>query len=341
MDALLGSAREEVNVFLDKQRLQPARDFQLDFVGALLASSLPVILMSSAALLKMVSLKTDSPIDNLLLEWALIADLKASGIISHCLTILFGTHNKLAGSCADVLGDIFKENMTAVLAAVKNDLNYDRARSVLASVADLDGKLIFDVLPDIAVKSINDKARCILQAHGLPVSPDIDGRSVRAVINSLKSSMGIEAWEEAKKVNSSHANEEALRVVIQHCSDKVCSILEKDMPLSATAAHAALQVHAVTGGGEGAAIAFQQQQQPHLDSTEAIIQRLVDILARAGIVPIEKHQQFAQALYENGISNQQILRDSVLGDSPDVDLEQDVGMNRVQKRNLLKFIAAS
>lgn len=146
MDALLGSAREEVNVFLDKHRLQPARDFQLDFAGALLASSLPVIVMSSAALLKLVSLKADSPIDNLLLEWTLIADLKASGIIRHCLTILFGTHNKLTGSCADVLGDIFKENMTVVLAAVEIDRNYDRARSVLSSVADLDGKVIFDAL---------------------------------------------------------------------------------------------------------------------------------------------------------------------------------------------------
>jgi GTPase SAR1 family protein len=255
MDALLGSAREEVNVFLDKQRLQPARDFQQDFADALLASSLPVILMSSAALLKMVPLKADSPIDNLLLEWTLIADLQATGSIRHCLIILFGTHNKLAGSCADVLGDIWKQKMTAVLAAVANDQSYDKARSALSSAADLDSKIIFDVLPDVAVKSVNDKARCILQAHGLPASPDIDTRSVRAVINSLKPYLGIEAWEEAKKVTSSHASEEALRAVIQHCSDKVCSILEKDKPVSAKMALAAPspiapQAHAAAGGGD-------------------------------------------------------------------------------------------
>jgi GTPase SAR1 family protein len=237
----LGPDKEEVTVFCDKQRLQPARDFQSDFTDALLSSKLPVVLMSSAALLKFVPLKADSYVDNLLLEWTIIADLKASGIIKNCLVVFFGAHNKLAGRCAEVLGDIFTQKMPEVLAAVASDRNYESARKALASVVDLDSKDIFSVLPDVAVKRVNDKTRCILLAHGLPVSPDIDSRSVREVVNSLKSYMlGVEAWEEAKKMNSSHANEEVLRAVIKHCSDLACRILERDRPLSAKATHEAL-----------------------------------------------------------------------------------------------------
>ncbi len=248
MDALLGQEKEEVNVFLDKQRLQPARDFQLDFADALLSSSLPVILMSSAALLKMAVLKAGSNIDNLLLEWTIIAELKATGVIKHCLVILFGAHNRLAGSCAEVLGDIFKQKMPDVLAAVANDKSYDRVREALASVADIDIKDIFSVLPDVAVKSVNDKARGILQAHGLPTSPDIESRSVRQVVESLKLCIGVEAWEEAKKTNSSHANEEIVRAVTRHCADQICSILEKEKPRSALAYVPPSAPSAVSGG---------------------------------------------------------------------------------------------
>jgi ubiquitin/GTPase SAR1 family protein len=272
MDALLtlGSAQEEVNVFLDKQRLRPALNFQMDIADALLASSLPVIIMSSAALLKMVALKADSPIDNLLLEWTLIADLKSTGLIKHCLTVLFGIHNKTAGSCSDVLGDIFKQKMVAVLAAISSDQNYEKTRVALSSVADLDGKTIFDVLPDAAVKSVNDKARCILQAHGLPASPDIDTRSVRAVVVSLRSSLDIEAWEEAKKLSSSHENEEVLRAVIKHCSDKVCTILERETPCSVLAAQALLRLCISTPKTPSSPLPFPLAQCSEVHISDAI-----------------------------------------------------------------------
>jgi acyl-coenzyme A thioesterase PaaI-like protein len=252
MDALLGQSREEVTVFLDKKRLQSARNFQDDFAEALLSSSLPVVFMSTFAILKMVQLKTDSGIDNLLLEWTLIADLLASGVIKHCLVVLFGAHNKLTSKCADVLGDIFKQKMPVVLAAVADDPNYDLARKALDSEPLLGDKTILQVLPDVVVKSINEKARCILQRHGMPVSSDIDQRSVRDVVNSLMKQQGIEAWEEAKKVNSVHANEEVLRTVIHACSVKVCSILEKDQPISACEALSAEPRRLTAGGGNPA-----------------------------------------------------------------------------------------
>ncbi len=76
------------------------------------------------------------------------------------------------------------------------------------------------------------------------------------------------------------------------------------------------------------------------DTKDAIIRRLVDILARADIFPIEKRQQFAEALYDSGISNEQQFKDSVVGDSPDIDLVSDIGMKPFQKRQLIRFLAA-
>jgi hypothetical protein len=55
---------------------------------------------------------------------------------------------------------------------------------------------------------------------------------------------------------------------------------------------------------------------------------------------VEKRAQFAQAMYDNGIANEQKLRDCVLGDSPVIDLVADIGMNRVQAKNMHDYLAA-
>jgi hypothetical protein len=48
----------------------------------------------------------------------------------------------------------------------------------------------------------------------------------------------------------------------------------------------------------------------------------------------------AEALDDSGISNEQQLKDSVMGDSPDIDLVSDIGMKPPQKRHLMSFLAA-
>ena len=57
--------------------------------------------------------------------------------------------------------------------------------------------------------------------------------------DALRSSLGVEAWEQAKKVSSSHVNAEVLRAVIKCCSHEACCVLERDKPLCPRAAHAA------------------------------------------------------------------------------------------------------
>lgn len=82
-------------------------------------------------------------------------------------------------------------------------------------------------------------------------------------------------------------------------------------------------------------------QQSVADGESEIIQQLADLLARADVVPIHMRQQFARTMYDNGISNECTLRNSVLGDTPDVDLISDIGLKPSQKRVLLEFLVTS
>jgi hypothetical protein len=82
-------------------------------------------------------------------------------------------------------------------------------------------------------------------------------------------------------------------------------------------------------------------QQSVADGESEIIQQLADLLARADVVPIHMRQQFARTMYDNGISNERTLRNSVLGDTPDVDLISDIGLKPSQKRVLLEFLVTS
>ena len=74
------------------------RNFQDDCADALLKTSMPVVILSTAALQRMVKLNADSAIDNLLLEWTFIVELLDSKTIKHCLPIIIGTYNLSASS---------------------------------------------------------------------------------------------------------------------------------------------------------------------------------------------------------------------------------------------------
>jgi hypothetical protein len=305
---VLGSSGREIRVFLDKQRLQDGRNFQEDFADALLKSSVPVTIMSTAALARMQSLKADSAIDNLLLEWTLIVELldRDAKVLLECLPVFVGTFDRAASSCAAMITSIFSDN-------------------------------VIGSLPDVTVASIIGKVRTILEQRGIPESPHLSSRTVRGVVKKLELQMAVQSWkllEEPRlaQVPASHVKEEVTRTVVTHCAKKIRHMLEQRVADEEAARALARQQQLQQQ---------QQQQQQPTDTSEDIVHRLVGILARADIFPVEHRPKFAQALYENGVSNEEKLRDSVLGDNPDIDLVADVGMNRVQRKDILKFLAAS
>ncbi len=203
---------------------------------------------------------------------------------------------------------------------------YDRTASSCASmITSLFIDNVIDSLPDVTVASIIAKVRAILQRHGIPESSHLDQRTARGVVKKLELQMAVQSWkllEEPRlaQVPASHVQEEVTRTVVTHCAKRIRHMLEQRV------------------ANEAAAV--RQQQRQHADTREDIVQRLLDILTRAGIVPVEKRAQFAQAMYENGISNELKLRDCVLGDSPVIDLISDIGMNRVQAKDMRDYLAS-
>ena len=296
---VFGSSGREINVFLDKRRLQDGRNFQDDFADALLNTAVPVVILSTAALQRMVKLTADSAIDNLLLEWTLIVELLDSKTIEHCLPIIIGTYNPSAPSCAAVIADFFKDEVKAA-----------------------DGSVFYsgiNSLPDVSVTSIISKVRLMLQQHQLPESPGLSSHTVRSVVKHLSLHQAVFAsklFQDAKfqDVPASHAKEEVTRTVVGHCSGKVRSMLE-----SIEAAKA-------------------QQTQSHpaesCDGDAADLANLVEMLSRAKVVPASKRHDFARKLLDQGVSNEKAVWDSLSADPPEFDLIKDIGMMMPQKRSL-------
>jgi GTPase SAR1 family protein len=208
---LVGSSGREIHVFLDKRRLQDGRNFQDDFADALLVTTLPVVILSTAALQRMAALKADSLIDNLLLEWTLIVELLQSKTIRSCLPIIIGSYSPSAPRCSEVFSNFFQD----VIKAPDGTVQYSG----------------IDSLPDISVASIIDKVRGLLREHNLPESPNLSSLTVRSVVKRLSMHKAVFVSDILRSpmyqnVPESHVREEATRIVIERCVASIRTILD-------------------------------------------------------------------------------------------------------------------
>jgi hypothetical protein len=80
----------QIHVFLDRHCLEEGRRFDTDFAKTLLKTTLVIPIVSCAALQKMMSLNKDSPIDNLLVEWIIVAELQDLVTLDSCLPVMLG-----------------------------------------------------------------------------------------------------------------------------------------------------------------------------------------------------------------------------------------------------------
>jgi hypothetical protein len=87
---VVGAENRQIHVFLDRHCLQDGGRFDKDFAMALLKSTVVIPIVSYVALQKMVSLNKDSPIDNLLVEWVIVAELQDLGALDSCLPVMLG-----------------------------------------------------------------------------------------------------------------------------------------------------------------------------------------------------------------------------------------------------------
>ena len=232
---------------------------------------MPVVILSTAALQRMVKLTADSAIDNLLLEWTLIVELLDSKTIEHCLPIIIGTYNPSAPNCSAVIADFFKDEVKAA-----------------------DGSVFYsgiDSLPNVSVTSIVSKVRLMLQQHQLPESPGLSSHTVRSVVKHLSLHQAVFAsklFQDAKfqDVPASHAKEEVTRTVVEHCSGKVRSMLESIESVKLQAAAAAAQRAA---GGDVIELddLAQRLGSIGLSSDAAVLADLSSKLRKDGVMALE------------------------------------------------------
>ena len=78
-----------LRIFLDNRSLEMGLDFQRSFVGALVQSTVVTMVVSHAALLRMIT-HNSSEVDNLLLEWLCAKYCFERGIIQRILPVFFG-----------------------------------------------------------------------------------------------------------------------------------------------------------------------------------------------------------------------------------------------------------
>jgi hypothetical protein len=81
--------QRQVHVFVDRNRLEDGRNFKTDFSQAVMHSTVLVLIVSKAALHKMLRLQEDSE-DNVLFEWTMVAELLEIRALDFCLPVMIG-----------------------------------------------------------------------------------------------------------------------------------------------------------------------------------------------------------------------------------------------------------
>ncbi len=153
----------QVQVFLDQNRLEHGRKFSSDFAKGLINSLVVVPIVSSAALVRMFALKSDSNIDNVLLEWMLIVVLLARGHLKCCYPIMLGE--------------------------VEEDSKDGKFISNLFS----DGGI--DKLPEVVCTKVADRVNELLVENGMAPSESVHAYTVLDTVKKITDAPRLLAWD--------------------------------------------------------------------------------------------------------------------------------------------------
>ena len=153
----------EIHVFVDRKRLEDARDFSTDFATGLINSRVAVPIVSYAALERMFALTAESNVDNVLLEWTLIKELMDMGHLVYCLPVMLG---KVTPDATD--GE-FVSNLFALGA--------------------------LDRLPEVVCVKVADRVKELLEANGMTPSASLHTSTVRDVVKRITRALGVLGWD--------------------------------------------------------------------------------------------------------------------------------------------------
>jgi hypothetical protein len=205
-DRLVGE--RQVQVFLDRHRLEDGRRFDKGFVKALLKSTVVVPIVSCAALQKMASLNMDSPIDNLFVEWVIVAELQDIGALEFCIPVM--------------LGNVFE--------TPQNDGKF---------ISDIFTEVIIAKLPEVVVSKVVFFVQEVFDVNGIAPSKHLHTRTVKGTVETIIKNLGVKAWDvrvQTRGIPSSdndgaksdmHIKSEWQRNLFTEVFDKVMECIEK------------------------------------------------------------------------------------------------------------------
>ena len=224
---------KQVHVFLDRHRLEKGRKFSSDFAKSLINSLVVVPVVSYAALARMLVLKPDSNIDNVLLEWMLIVELHRRGHLKFCYPIIAGEVKEEAEDgkfildlfAVPALGLKWKEvgfekpssgteiKNEVLAAALQKQVEFKKEEWEKFQVADLSsscyikaGEHYFqpaiytpciDKLPEVVCFQVARRVDELLKENGMDPVPSefVNTYTVRGVVKELVGFIGLLAWE--------------------------------------------------------------------------------------------------------------------------------------------------
>jgi GTPase SAR1 family protein len=166
----------QVQVFLDRHRLEDGRRFDKDFVKALLKSTVVVPIVSCTALQKMESLNKDSPIDNLIVEWVIVAELQDIGALEFCIPVMLGNVFETPQKDGKFISDIFTEGIIAKLS-------------------------------EVVVSTVVSFVQQVFDDNGIAPSMHLHIRTVKGTVETIKKNLGVKAWDvrvQTRGIMSSH-----------------------------------------------------------------------------------------------------------------------------------------
>eukprot|EP00300_Choanocystis_sp_HF-7_P031286 c40514_g1_i1.p1 GENE.c40514_g1_i1~~c40514_g1_i1.p1 ORF type:complete len:405 (+),score=77.36 c40514_g1_i1:65-1216(+) len=205
-----------VEVFLDRERLQAGRRFDKDFVAALVTSRLAVPIVSRGALERMARLTSTSPVDNLLIEWMVMAELQELGSALLVEPVIMGQVQEYPGANVKI-SNLFDEMVPCPSGADPNQPS----------------KPILDWLPEVIVDSVVSEVESMLKAHGYVPSSRLSHRTVRSTVKEICKNLGILCHQVLSECSG--ASQLGLTGLHQRCAGKIYDSLLTAPPLPASA----------------------------------------------------------------------------------------------------------
>jgi hypothetical protein len=192
-----------IDCFLDTNRLEDGKPFQVEFATALVNTLVIVPIISSNCLKNMKYDKHDpSKVDNVLVEWILSLQLYYGASSSSSSNA--SSHQRVVRIYPIMFGEVSENNLTVPGIG-------------LISIGDLFSEGVVDALPDITPTATIKKVSELMDLLGVVSSKDVSSWTVRSVVKEMIGFLGLAAWTVDKSRSVIDCSTEKLVQLLREC----------------------------------------------------------------------------------------------------------------------------